>query len=260
LPYSITHCNATFAGDVGKGCDLGVSGTANTTAGCTRGIFSNITILGPRPAEPTGGSNLSANNGNGIHYRRRNAVQIHNSFISGFRLGLRLDDAGTWANLAYTGALAGGKLGVLKNNVLFVPNSTEVASTSGSQGAFVTSTSVTASGSIPAFNSDGSTLKDYWANNGNSFKVSSVAADYSGYGIDIGLFWDTKGRPGNTTGAALYPSNPNFVLAAGGTLAAGAQFTGLPPFFESSVQFRGAFGSTDWTDGWAEFQPDSKAY
>ncbi|MBL7854872.1 MAG: hypothetical protein JNL17_10770 [Cyclobacteriaceae bacterium] len=249
--------NATFNGDATRGCDADNSGGANTTVGCTRGIFSNITILGPRPTTPTGGSNLSGNNQNAVHYRRRNAVQIHNSFLSGFRLGIRLDDGGTWSNLA--GTLTTGANGGFKNNVLTVPNGAERGATTATEAAFVTSTSVTATGNTPAFNSDGTTLRDYWTNNGNTFTLSNTVANHTALGIDAALFWDNKGRPGNTTGAPLYPSNPNFALLAGGTLSTGAVFTGLPGFFTSGT-FRGAFSTTDWTDSWAEFQPDSKVY
>jgi hypothetical protein len=256
--------NATFQGDVLRGCDVGAAPAAgvpdavNTTIGCTRGIFSNITILGPRPA---GSIALSGNNQNGIHYRRRNAVQIHNSFISGFRLGLRLDDAGTWANLAFTGTLnaSSGPLGALKNNVITIPAAAQTGATTAADGAFITSTAVTATGTIPAFLNDATTLRDYWTNNGNTFTVSTSAANHTAFGIEESLFWGTKGRPGNTTGAALYPSNPNFALLGGGTLSTGAVYTGLPGFFTSGT-YRGAFSTTDWTDQWAEFQPDSKVY
>jgi hypothetical protein len=38
-----------------------------------------------------------------------------------------------------------------------------------------------------------------------------------------------------------------------------AKFTGNT-FFTTAGTFRGAFGTTDWTDGWAEFQPINKVY
>lgn len=261
------NANTTFQGDLARACDVGAAPlpgppevvAVNSTVGCTRGIFSNITILGPRPS---GSVALSGNNQNAIHYRRRNAVQIHNSFLSGFRLGVRLDEGGTWANLAFTGTLAAGSgpLGALKNNVLTIPAATQTGATTATDGAFITSTSVTASGTVPAFLSDATTLRQYWLDNGNTFTVSASSAIHTGLGIDeAAIFWGTKGRPGNTTGAPLYPSNPNFALLGGGTLATGASFTGLPAFFTAGT-FRGAFSTTDWTDQWAEFQPDSKTY
>lgn len=63
-----------------------------------------------------------------------------------------------------------------------------------------------------------------------------------------------------------YPANPNFTLPSGTvTIATGASFTHTKftgdTFFDKTVTYRGAFGTgTDWTDGWAEFRPISKAY
>jgi hypothetical protein len=69
-------------------------GTTNT--GCTRGIFSNITVLGPREIQSR---SISGNYQNAAHIRRRTAISIFNSFFAGFRVGIRLDDQGTLDNL-----------------------------------------------------------------------------------------------------------------------------------------------------------------
>ncbi|HRG79009.1 MAG TPA: Ig-like domain repeat protein, partial [Cyclobacteriaceae bacterium] len=65
-------------------------GTTNT--GCTRGIFSNMTILGPRDIQSR---SISGNYQNAAHIRRRTAISIFNSFFAGFRVGIRVDDQGT---------------------------------------------------------------------------------------------------------------------------------------------------------------------
>jgi hypothetical protein len=56
-----------------------------------------------------------------------------------------------------------------------------------------------------------------------------------------------------------YPANPNFAVTAG-SLATGAAFTDAKLAGLTSVSYRGAFGATDWTDGWAEFLPNAKVY
>lgn len=87
--------------------------------------------------------------------------------------------------------------------------------------------------------------------------------------FDIQAWFDTPGY-GNTILAnstdilAGYPfnlTNPAFVPQASSPLLSGADFsnTNLQSFF-TSVNFRGAFGSTDWTDGWCNFDPQNANY
>lgn len=56
----------------------------------------------------------------------------------------------------------------------------------------------------------------------------------------------------NGTGADYKP-------AGGSALLSGASFSGLDGFFEN-VAYNGAFGSTDWTSGWANFDPQNTNY
>jgi hypothetical protein len=57
-----------------------------------------------------------------------------------------------------------------------------------------------------------------------------------------------------------YAANPNFEVAATGLLTTGASFTNAKWAGLDSTTYIGAFGSTDWTDGWAEFLPNAKVY
>ncbi len=52
-------------------------------------------------------------------------------------------------------------------------------------------------------------------------------------------------------------SGPNFLPAAG-YLALQGTFIATPG--AATVNYRGAFGSTDWTEGWANWDPQNKAY
>jgi len=67
----------------------------------------------------------------------------------------------------------------------------------------------------------------------------------------------------NPTGIMLtspfYSTNPNFLPQTGSPALTGASFTGMNPFFTSTT-FRGAFGTSNWTTGWAEWDPANKAY
>ena len=57
----------------------------------------------------------------------------------------------------------------------------------------------------------------------------------------------------------FYSTNPNFLPKAGSPALTGASFTGMNSFF-SSVPFRGAMGTTDWTAGWTNWDPQVTAY
>lgn len=52
---------------------------------------------------------------------------------------------------------------------------------------------------------------------------------------------------------------PNFLPAAGSPALSGASFTGLDPFFTATT-YVGAFGTVNWAQGWASFNPKSNAY
>lgn len=214
-----------------------------TAIGCTRGIFSNITVLGPREIQSR---SISGNYQNALHIRRRSAISIFNSFFSGYRVGLRIDDAGTLTNLTNGAAKH-------SNNVLSIP------STSG------TGTSTTASDAIFATGlsgGDASAIATYWTTNNNtSFNNVTNVSAFENIGVSGSLYWSDKT-------SSSYPSNPTFTLIAGvagaNNLNTGASFTDPKftgnTFFNTTGTFRGAFGATDWTDGWAEFQPLNKAY
>ena len=55
---------------------------------------------------------------------------------------------------------------------------------------------------------------------------------------------------------------PNFLPAAGSPLLSGASFTNsrLTDTFFTSVAYRGAFGTTNWTSGWCNFDPQNTDY
>jgi hypothetical protein len=55
---------------------------------------------------------------------------------------------------------------------------------------------------------------------------------------------------------------PNFLPAAGSPLLTGASFTNnrLTDAFFTQVTYRGAFGTTDWTTGWCNFDPQNTNY
>ncbi|HEY0679011.1 MAG TPA: hypothetical protein VGD17_12040 [Chitinophagaceae bacterium] len=59
--------------------------------------------------------------------------------------------------------------------------------------------------------------------------------------------------------AAFNLNAPNLVPKAGSPALSGASFTGMDQFF-TTVAYRGAFGTANWTTGWASFTPQTNVY
>nr|MBP6512448.1 T9SS C-terminal target domain-containing protein [Bacteroidia bacterium] len=57
-----------------------------------------------------------------------------------------------------------------------------------------------------------------------------------------------------------YATTPNFLPVGGSILLSGADFTGLNLSSFQQVTYRGAFGTSDWTLGWANWDPQNTAY
>lgn len=218
--------------------DNGPNDTDTGAGTYTTGTFSNITVYGP--IDRTGRS-LSANNVHSMDMRRRTAVSIFNSVIGGFPNGLRFNQ-----NSSYAQYTSGTKNGFLANNVLI----------SAATGRYAIGTGVTFTAAD---------VQTYWEANNTAVAIppndDTQTSVYSTLGLRIDNFFARYS-------ATTYPSNPDFTLASGtATIATGASFAnakfaeaGRTTFFDKTVAFRGAFGATDWTDGWSEFRPIEKAY
>jgi hypothetical protein len=79
--------------------------------------------------------------------------------------------------------------------------------------------------------------------------------------------WFTTSPSGNSiqfesTGlcVAPYASTPNFLPAPGSILLSGADFANQNMDGLEVVPFRGAFGTSDWTTGWANWDPQNTIY
>ena len=252
--------NANAIGTVCNGTNAG---------GCTQAVFSNMTILGPRDYTRA----LSGNYTRAIHVRRRTALSIYNSVVAGWPMGLTIDDQGTLDNYN-SGA------GELANNVLFVPilpasasDNTKYASGNAFYNSNVTDAATGLggiTGPVGALWEDSNIIvKGGIAGSANSYIGGWAATADAGLGtINPYTSWGLAAAPfyaGQT--AVTYPSNPNFVVAEGSLV--GFSAAELFPasskvdnaFFDKTVTYKGAFSTSgDWTDGWAEFQPQSKVY
>ncbi|MFY8187032.1 MAG: hypothetical protein ACOVLC_03650 [Flavobacterium sp.] len=209
-------------------CDNGPND--NTTTLLTTGVFSNFTCVGPKA---TNTQSINANYQHSIDLRRRTAVTIANSVFLGYPRGIRMNQQSVYSNYDDSD-LANPPKGFLLNNILHHDGSSR----------YTVGTGMTATAA---------SLETYWLSKGN---ITNTNADFpaalAALGVNTNVFFGAN----VTTG---YSANPTFEVASG-LLTSGASFTndkltGLTP-----TTYIGAFGATDWTDGWAEFLPNNKAY
>ncbi|RDI57038.1 hypothetical protein [Flavobacterium glaciei] len=196
----------------------------NLTTLITTGVFSNITGIGPKI---TNTQSINGNFQHALDLRRRTALTIANSAFVGMPRGLRMNQQSVVDNYT-TGT------GVLLNNYMSAPLVT-----------FSAGTGMTANAAA---------IQTLWNATNETNTSTDLAAVYLDLGLNTNIFF------GNNTSTG-YASNPDFRVTAG-ALTAGAAFTNakLADAFFTRVAYRGAFGTTDWTDGWAEFNPIAKVY
>ncbi|MCZ8070280.1 MAG: IPT/TIG domain-containing protein [Bacteroidota bacterium] len=209
-------------------------------SGCTRGIFSNVSVFGPREVQ---GRFISSNYRNSIHFRRRSSISVFNSFFAGFRLGFRVDDQPSLDNLT---TFSSSKF---SNNVLLVPGTVLIGTnTSPADAGFATN----------LFDGNATSISNYWSTNNSVINNIADNQVYNSLGINPALFWGSQ---------ITYHLNPDFVLTLGvagsNNLNSGSDFSDsrLTNAFFTQTTYRGAFGAVnDWTDNWSNFNPQSTNY
>ena len=217
---------ADQSGSNGFECDNGPND--NDVQPYTTGTFSNMTIIGPIL---TGATTGNGNFQHAIDLRRRTAVSIVNSVFAGFPRGIRMNQPSVFDN--YT---AGTPKGILSNNILLSPGT-----------AYHAGTGVVAGD-----------VETYWTAINTTVAGPSDTDKVTALGLKTAIFY----QPGALADAY---GTPDFTVTSG-TAATGADFT-LAKFSETNrsgffttTTYRGAFGATNWTSGWAEFNPVNKEY
>ena len=241
---------ATLADQSGSnGFEVDNNGQGSDAAPFTSGTFSNITIIGPKATRETP---ISLQFQSAAQLRRNNKLKIHNSFFTGYPNGIFIDGANTAANAAANEL-------VLKNNVVagvdnwggngfgsagtvFTgapanganhPNAPRGFRIGAGTGAFSNGIYT-----LTALNIKDKAAEDWF------LESNAILSKWSDAGIDASIFGTI---------------NPKTTPNTGSSLLNGAVFTGLPSFF-TVVPHKGAFGTTNWAQGWAEWSPELKNY
>lgn len=203
----------------------GTNGTPQTTA-----VFSNMTILGPK--EKVDFTAINANFQHGAQIRRNSSISILNSVIAGYTEGVFYDDA-----LPKDGT----------------PNSS---------GNLAAGTSVFANNLVAGSNSKGNQIK---ASTAALAAVTAKLLLNNTFSPDLyaaGIYTDPY-KFGADVAPAARAGVPIFTQITGSPALTGALFTDAKvsdSFFDKTATYKGAFGTTDWTTGWANFNPQVMPY
>jgi hypothetical protein len=221
-----------------NGFEWDTDGQNNLDRFKTSVVASNFTIIGPG----IDGNSYSGNFKHAVDLRRNTAGNIFNSVFVGYPTAFRFNHQSALAN--YLGSTPSG---VIENNI-FHARTTEIA-----VGSNVTE-------------ADAATkIKAYLTANSNTISAGATtetSAAYTALGINPEVLYGKKLKN-------EYPGNPNFAVTSGTLLTKGTKFTNPKIaaaeqtsgfIFDKNVKHVGAFGATDWTDGWANFDPINAKY
>lgn len=282
---------ADQSGSNGFECDNDANGTSNTPF--TSAEFANMTIIG---GKATSGTTIDLQFQNGAQIRRNAKQKIYNSIITGYPNGIYIDEAlgspGAVAN-ATAGDIA------FKNNILagvekWGGNGFGSKSTADERTAMTGNSAGNSSYPFQVPDKTGSTnLGDNnHVNNPRGVVIAAGVGTFSNGAFAFnfvsgnsgptkenqisslaGPLWfvgsGLNGADGNTllskwTDSGLSSSifdpvtAPTLLPTASSPLLSGAA-TGLNSFFTATT-YRGAFGATDWTSGWANWNPQVTDY
>ncbi|MBC7485501.1 MAG: hypothetical protein H7282_01945 [Cytophagaceae bacterium] len=254
-----------------KGFESDNDGSASTNLPLTTCQFSNMTIVGPvqamadnaipgsYPGNAGKPGKFAANYIAGAHLRRNSAMSIYNSVISGWNNGILIDSKAGSSGVTCANIIAGTSkmqnnivAGISKNFATTIGgadsrkyDAISVLNGAGDQTQTLAANLDSTSLSWPA----GTTGPNTWfysAGNSNRYQIDFANL----YTNPVQTAWGFMGAPNNF----------NFVPKSGSPALTGASFSNATnPFFQST-NYVGAFGGTDWTATWAEFNPLNAAY
>lgn len=213
---------ADISGSNGFESDNDASGSNKTPQ--TSAIFCNMTMLGPISSATAG--SINANYQHAAQIRRNSALSCFNSIFAGYVEGIYIDDSKVATAGATSTNYTAGRL-AFQNNIIY------------------------------GCNKKGNEVK---GENKSLFETALRAQNI----FDATLYADALvASPFKYSSDFANAGTPDFKVKTGSIAETGALFTdakiSTDPFFEK-VTYRGAFGSTDWTAGWANFNPQALPY
>lgn len=255
VQFGIGIRDNTLADQSGSnGFEVDNDGTGSSATPFTSGTFSNMTIIGPKK---TFDMNIQDNFQNGMHLRRNNKLKVYNSVVTGYPNGIFIEGSTTIANAAANelqlrNVYVAGVENWGGNGYGSVATAGEIAGVTGLPFGTNTQNPQLPRGFVFATTADinGSTAMDW-------FKTAAFGNQIEDKWTDLGIS-STLFDLGTT---------PTFLPTAGSTLLNKANlWTNITPapdatfFGTATVNYIGAFGATDWTAGWTNFDPKNTVY
>jgi hypothetical protein len=250
VQWAIGIRDNTLADQSGSnGFEVDNDGGGSAATPFTSGVFANVTVIGPKK---TNDANIQDNFQNGAHLRRNNKLKIYNSVIVAYPNGIFIDGANTRTNA--------------ENNELQLRNVylAGVENWGGNgYGSVATSLEQEVNG-IP-----------FGANAQNpQLPRGFIFAATGDIGTSTAQAWFLTSSFGNVivdkwTDLGISPTlfdlgTPTFLPSGTSPLLNKANLWSNCPaagdFFNKTVNYIGAFGSTDWTATWTNFDPRNTNY
>lgn len=231
VQYALCIRGASLADQSGSnGFEVDNDGAGSSNTPYTSATFSNISIIGPKKTRETP---ISLQFQHAAQLRRNSRIKIHNSFLTGYPDGLYINGSGS-ASAAEANELR------VRNTIL----------------AGVEHWGGNGWGSAGSIFTDAPANGNQHPNNprGNALKTDADGFDVAAW-FNTPAFNNTlmpKWNDAGIDGSIFDLGTPSVLPNSGSVLLSGADFSGLPGFFDQ-VSFRGAFGSTDWTQGWVDW-------
>ncbi|HSV75791.1 MAG TPA: hypothetical protein VLH37_02055 [Bacteroidales bacterium] len=222
------------------------NGTGSAALPFTEGVFSNVTVIGPKKNRDIP---ISLQYGNAAHLRRNSRISIYNSFMTAFPNGLFIDDDRPGSGQA----ALDGHLQI--RNLWLAGVSHWGGNGYGSIGTVFTG--APANGAQHPTAPRGVALRHHANFPGGT---AAYEAWFNTADFNNRLFNNWELLLINETIFDL--GQPVLTPLANSPLLTGARWNNTPKagtFFER-VPFVGAFGTTDWTQGWAEWNPHLVKY
>lgn len=215
--------------DAGNGIECNNDGSGTTATPTTRPLLSNFTLIGPNNASGT-----ASNHNFGNRWRGATQFVFINSILLGSQKGGLSVESQASVNAFNEGTSE------FKNNIIYAVNN--------------------------PFTTDSSTARKYVTfapdplNSAQKAEMILAAADLkikpialaAGSGVVVATSADQVGLT-----APFNLSNPNFLPVSGSPALSG---TFVSKAGIETVTFRGAFGTTNWLQGWTNFDPQTKVY
>lgn len=213
-----------------NGLEIDNDGAGMPSTPFTQTVFSNVTIIG---AKYSAENVILPHHKYAAHFRRNSKPTLYNSFLTGFPVGIYMDDE-------KPGVSASALINDLQvRNVILA--GVDSWGNNGWGGSTLNNNNSLLNTGTPAIGFEVNT----WFN--TTLYNNTVLSKWQDAGIDQNIHTSLTPK--------LTPNTGSMLLTAAkwdNTPKAGAFFT--------QVTYAGAFGTTDWTAGWCEWDPNNKVY